>query len=81
MPELKDKIDALIEASAGKVPEASVRIMHDATEQLASSGLPEQALSVGESMPNFQATDSSGTNFDSSTADRPLVVGFFRGHW
>jgi hypothetical protein len=41
-----------------------------------------EALRVGAPIPEFTATDDSGSEFAiASTRGRPLLLKFFRGHW
>jgi hypothetical protein len=40
------------------------------------------AISVGDTIPDFTATDEHGQVFDSqSLAGHPVLIKFFRGHW
>lgn len=42
----------------------------------------DDAITVGDSLPHFTATDEYGENFDSLTlAGNPVLIKFFRGHW
>jgi len=42
----------------------------------------EQAISVGDQIPQFSALDGTGQTFDSvSLSGTPLLLKFFRGHW
>lgn len=42
----------------------------------------EGAISVGDSMPSFQALDENGETFDgASLQGQAVLIKFFRGHW
>lgn len=42
----------------------------------------EDAIGVGDSLPDFRAPDEHGAIFEAaSLAGRPVLLKFFRGHW
>lgn len=42
----------------------------------------EEAIAVGETLPEFSAPDEFGETFDSQKlAGNPVLIKFFRGHW
>lgn len=42
----------------------------------------EGAITVGDPLPHFIATDENGEQFDSQAlAGNPVLIKFFRGHW
>ncbi|NII09711.1 peroxiredoxin-like family protein [Oleiagrimonas sp. C23AA] len=81
---LQAQLDALREKFEGSLlPAEAVRIMHDATDQLAASGQAERALKAGDRAPDFSLPDPDGApvSLASLLADGPLVLTFYRGVW
>ncbi len=80
---LEQQLAAIREGARERIPADSLAIMHHATEQLQQSGLAEQALGVGDQMPEFSLRGQAGTEVRSSDllARGPLVLTFFRGVW
>ena len=80
---LKEKLQKLIEASAGKVPVEAKKIMAAATQAVADSQAGRAIPGVGAPFPEFVLTDSSGRTVRSSdiVKESQLIVTFFRGGW
>lgn len=80
---LKEKLDAIREASAKRVPPDKRAIMHRATADLRASGILDRIVKVGQPMPAFAGQAHDGRSISSSDllARGPLVLSYFRGHW
>ena len=80
---LKDELEQLKLASQEKIPK-HVRIkMQAATEQLIRSGLAENSLNVGDTVPSFILPNIQGRRVSSEALlkNGPLVISFYRGGW
>ena len=64
-------------------PHEVIDKMHRATAGLKATGIEEQALKVGDRVPNFTLFNQDHVEIFSTDLLRqgPLVVSFFRGHW
>lgn len=80
---LEEQLAVIRESAAQRIPANSLAVMHRATEQLQASGLAEQALGVGDSLPTFALVNQNGREVrsDDLVARGPLVLTFFRGMW
>lgn len=80
---LKEKLDAIREASAKRIPPERQQIMKRQTAELRASGILDRVLQVGDAMPAFAGTAHDGRSIRSGDllARGPLVLSFFRGHW
>lgn len=80
---LKEKLDAMREASSKRIPPDKQAIMHRATADLRTSGILDRIVKVGQPMPAFAGVAHDGRTINSGDllARGPLVVSFFRGHW
>lgn len=80
---LQEKMDAYKKDFLTKVPKEALKVIHRATEQLANSGLVEQAIQVGSAAPQFTLKNSSGEaqSLSGLLANGPMVLTFYRGKW
>ena len=80
---LKEKLDAIREASSKRIPPDRQAIMHRATADLRASGILDRIVKVGKPMPPFvgQAHDGRTISSNDLLARGPLVLSYFRGHW
>ena len=80
---LKEKLDAIRDASSKRIPPDRQAIMHRATADLRGSGILDRIVKVGQPMPAFagQAHDGRSVSSNDLLARGPLVLSFFRGHW
>lgn len=80
---LKEKLDAIREASSKRIPPDRLAIMHRATADLRASGILGRIVQVGQPMPAFAGQSHDGRTIGSTDllARGPLVLSFFRGHW
>ena len=78
--------DQLSEYRAGfqqKAPQAAQNTMAAATDALETSGIANQALTVGDTAPDFELPDATGKQVKLSTLlqQGPVVINFYRGEW
>ena len=80
---LKEKLDAIREASRKRIPPDRQAIMHRATSDLRASGILDRIVKVGQPAPAFAGLAHDGRSIRSGDllARGPLVLSFFRGHW
>lgn len=83
MPSLTQQIAAYEELKKQKVPAATLQLMADATRQLVASGIEEQALQVGDKIPDFSLPNALGqlVNIRDLTRQGPVIISFYRGSW
>jgi peroxiredoxin len=80
---LASQLEALNAAVRAQAPAVVLEAIDAANRRLASSGLVQRALGVGQRAPDFVLPDASGQEVDSAKlrARGPLVVSFYRGAW
>lgn len=80
---LAEKLDALREAGAKRIPPDKRAIMARATQDLRESGILDNVAKVGDSFPAFALNNARGAEVRSSDllAKGPLVLSVFRGSW
>jgi hypothetical protein len=80
---LEDKLAAMRDAAAKRIPPDRLAIMHRATDDLRRSGILDRIVKVGSRMPAFALTNHDGSRVASADllARGPLVLSFFRGSW
>ena len=80
---LKEKLDAIRDASSKRIPPDRQAIMHRSTADLRASGMLNSIVKVGQPMPAFAGVAHDGRSINSGhlLARGPLVLSFFRGHW
>ena len=61
---LEEKLAAVREASAKRIPPERLAVMHDATEQLRGSGILDQVIKPGAKAPDFTLNDQNGNASD-----------------
>ena len=64
-------------------PESIKSLMEKATSDLASSGIVEKALNVGDVIPNFSLPNALGKPIELQQLLKagPIVISFYRGQW
>lgn len=77
------KLNALKKQSDERTPPEVLEAGRKGTEQLRASGLLEQALGEGDTMPAFSLADAHGKTVAGADllADGPVVLVFYRGAW
>jgi len=80
---LQDTLDQMRTQFEADAPPEAVKIMHQATADLASSGIMDEVLKAGDTAPSFTLCDQNGNDVSSAAllAQGPLVVTFYRGVW
>lgn len=80
---LKEKLDAIREASSKRIPPERQAVMHRTTTELRASGVLDRIVRVGQPMPVFSGQAHDGRTIDATDllARGPLLLSFFRGHW
>jgi hypothetical protein len=79
---LDEKLAALREASAGKMPPEVKEVLTGAVKDLRENAM-NRVIKVGDSLPSFTLQNQDGTDVSSAAllANGPLVVSVYRGHW
>ncbi len=80
---LQDKLTAMKDRFESKMAPDTLAIMHRATSDLARSGIMDQILKVGMSVPQFMLPDQEDRMVNSAEIlnKGPLVINFSRGAW
>ena len=80
---LKEKLQKMMEASRAKLPAAAKPVVTAATQAVADSIRGRSIPVIGDAMPEFNLTDSKGTEHTSKSliGDGQLIITFFRGSW
>jgi len=76
-------IAVLQQTMAAQLSDSVMTMMQKATAELASSGLPEQALKIGDTMPDFELSELDGGHvyLAELLQETPVVISFYRGAW
>lgn len=80
---LQEKLDELKKQFESSAPKDAVEIMHRATEDLRTSGIPDRAVKVGDVAPDFTLNNAYGEpiQLKERLLEGPVVLGFYRGRW
>jgi hypothetical protein len=80
---LEDKLAAVRQAAAKRIPADRLAIMHDATERLRRSGILDRVIKPGAQAPDFTLSDQNGAAVTLSTmlAGGSVLMSVFRGFW
>jgi hypothetical protein len=80
---LNEKLRAMRDASRGKLPAETRRIMAEALQTVEASEQHLRALKPGAEAPTFSLEDHTGQPWSSSQRleKGPIVVNFYRGSW
>jgi hypothetical protein len=80
---LEEKLAAVREASAKRIPAERRAVMHNATEQLRNSGILERVIKPGTPAPDFTLNDQNGdaVTLSALLASGPVLMSVFRGFW
>ena len=80
---LKEKLQALIDQSAGKIPAEAMTVIKSSMQEVADSIASRKIPQQGDTLPAFQLPDSQGNQHSSASliADGHLNISFFRGGW
>ncbi|WP_299491085.1 peroxiredoxin-like family protein [Acaryochloris sp. IP29b_bin.137] len=80
---LTTELQAVTESVRQKAPENVFATMEAATAKLATTGITDQALQPGQTMPDFELPDATGKPVSSRDlrAKGLLLISFYRGNW
>ena len=80
---LKEKLDAIREASSKRIPADKRAVMEAVTADQTARRVADRALAVGATLPPFELTNQSGETVRSADllARGPLVLTVYRGVW
>jgi len=80
---LAQKLQQIVDASKERMPEESRKLMKKATDELRESGIANNVLSVGGTLPSFELPDMNGRIMSSAQLlERGnMVLTFYRGSW
>lgn len=80
---LQEKLSAMKQESIATKPPELIGPLLAETEKLVLSGIADNAIKVGETLPEFTLSDEKGTAFSSKEilAKGPLALCFYRGIW
>jgi len=80
---LEEKLAAVREGSAKRIPADSLAVMHDATERLRRSGIQDRVIKPGAKAPDFTLQDPHGNvvKLAGLLAAGPVLMSVFRGFW
>lgn len=80
---LEEKLAAVREGSAKRIPPERLAVMHDATDRLRRSGILDGVIKPGAMAPDFTLNDQNGNpvTLSALTASGPVVMSVFRGFW
>lgn len=80
---LEEKLAAIREAGAKRMPEEVRAVMGAATKELAESGILDTCIQVGDTLPAFSLLNSRGETVNSADllAKGPVVLTVYRGEW
>lgn len=81
--DLQQSLDKLKERIEGRLPQGTVEIMHQATQDLIDSGIGDGVLKVGDKAPDFTLTNQDGEviSLDNLLQEGDAVITFYRGVW
>ena len=80
---LKEKLQQLIDQSAGKLTDEIKTVITSSMKEVVDSIASRKIPKKGDTLPEFQLPDSKGNMQSSSEliGDGNLVISFFRGGW
>lgn len=80
---LTEELKSIKNRSATKIPKDTALVMAKAKQDLKETGIENNALGIGDRLPEFSLPDAFNQRVDSSILllRGPLVISFFRGHW
>jgi len=80
---LEEKLAATRAAGAKRIPEDIRKIMGAATKAQRESGILDQTIKVGDTLPAFSLKDQDGNTVSSQNLleQGAVVLTVFRGHW
>lgn len=80
---LQEKLSAMKQESIRTKPPELIGPLLEETEKLVQSGIANKVIKVGETLPEFTLSDTTGNIISSKEllAKGPLALSFYRGIW
>ena len=80
---LAEKLTAIREAGAKRIPAEKRAVMGQATQDLRASGIMDGVIKVGDALPAFALQNQNGVEVSSAgiLSKGPMVLTVFRGSW
>jgi hypothetical protein len=80
---LQSRLDAIREASKGRIPPETRAIMERSVEGLRGSGIMQRVARVGQAAPDFALPNATGETIGLAELRTrgPVVLSFYRGRW
>lgn len=80
---LQQKLDEIKRQAITRIPSEALEVMNRATEDLRNSGILDNVLKPGDTVPDFSLPDIQGEMISPKALleKGPLVVCFYRGVW
>ena len=80
---LRERLDAMREASKGRIPPEARAVMERSITDLRASGIMAGIAVVGQKAPDFALPDAAGrtVSLGDLRARGPIVLSFYRGRW
>lgn len=80
---LQEKLSAMKQESIATKPPEVVATLLEESQKLVQSGIADQVIKVGETLPEFTLSDTNGNIISSKEllAKGPLALSFYRGIW
>ncbi len=80
---LEEKLAAIREGAAKRIPADRLAIMHRATEDLRASGILDRVIKPGAQAPDFALHDQydNAVRLSAVLASGPVLMSVFRGFW
>ena len=83
MQTLQEQLNAIKSKAAAVMTPEVLAAIKKGYEELKHAGVPENALKVGDTAPDFRLPNGDGSMIESEALRQkgPLVVLFYRGKW
>ena len=80
---LKEKLQKIMAASAGKLSAEAMSVVMGATQAVSDSITGRKIPAIGAAFPEFTLADSTGKTHNSRDLvdNKQLILTFFRGSW
>jgi len=80
---LQARLTEIREASAKRRPPETLKVMHEATQELRDSGILDRVIKVGDTLPPFTLRNQHDVEVRSQEllARGAVVLTVYRGHW
>jgi len=80
---LQDLLQEVADGAAKRIPEEALAVMQAAQDELVAKGIGQDALKVGDMLPDAEFTNATGESVRLAdlNAKGPLIITFYRGGW